>query len=135
MPKGAEFHTFHTFHTPKTTSAHRRAGAGAQACARVAAKVWKVWSMEVRKNRWAWMREAMPGVAKLIAEKRAQWGDAHVTDCITRSLAGEAGLFFAREGPVAVGTPWAGDPVLANFAAAQVTSTQALVLMRNPDHG
>lgn len=86
------------------------------------------------RSRYAWMRDAMPGVARLIAEKRAQYGDAHVTECIVRSLGGETGYFFAREGPVAVGTPW-DDPALANFAALQVTSTQALVLLREPGRG
>jgi hypothetical protein len=33
-----------------------------------------------------------------------------------------------------VGTPW-DDPVLANFAAAQVTSTQALVIMKEVQGG
>jgi hypothetical protein len=80
------------------------------------------------------MRTAMPGVARLMADKRAELGDAHVTECLMRSLAGEPGWFFAREGPIAVGTPW-DDAALANFAAAQVTSTQALVVLRKVAHG
>lgn len=73
----------------------------------------------------------MPGVARLVAEKRRAYGAAHVKRCWARAMAGEAGWFFAREGAIAIGTPW-DDPVLANFAAANVTSTQALVVMREP---
>lgn len=93
--------------------------------------------MDKKEGRFAWMPSAMPGVAKLIAERRRRLGDAHVTDCIKRGLRGEPGFFFAREGALAVGTPWDGDPVMANFAAASVTSTQALVIMREPElsHG
>ena len=85
--------------------------------------------MEPKAARLALIRDAMPGVARNIADKRRTLGDAHVTECIKRGLAGEPGWFFAREG--AIGTPW-DDPVLANFAAAQVTSTQALVILREP---
>lgn len=73
---------------------------------------------------------AMPGVARLVAEKRAKLGQAHVAECWQRGvIERQPGWFFAREGPLAVGTPW-DDPVLANFAALQVSSTQALVVMR-----
>ena len=85
-------------------------------------------------QRYAWMRTAMPGVARLMADKRAELGDAHVTQCLMRGLAGERGWFFAREGPIAVGTPW-DDPLLANFAAANVTTGQALVVLRGPGNG
>lgn len=85
--------------------------------------------MEAKAARLALIRDAMPGVQRLVAEKRRVMGDAWVTDCIRRGLAGEPGYFFAREGALAVGTPW-DDPVLANFAAANVTSTQALVVLR-----
>ena len=87
--------------------------------------------MEPKAARLALIRDAMPGVARNIADKRRALGDAHVSECIKRGLAGEPGWFFAREGAIAIGTPW-DDPVLANFAAAQVTSTQALVILREP---
>jgi hypothetical protein len=73
-------------------------------------------------------------VTRQIEDRRNQWGDGHVTACILRGLAGEPGWFFAREGPVAVGTPWE-DPRMVNFASASVTSTQSLVIMREPGHG
>ena len=86
------------------------------------------------KNRWEWVPAAMPGVTKLMAEKRRLHGDPHVTECWRRGMAGEPGWFFAREGPVAIGTPWE-DPQLANFAASQVTSTQALLIIKEPTNG
>lgn len=85
-----------------------------------------------RKALAALIRQAMPKVAALVAEKRKQWGDAHVTLCQVKGLAGHPGWFFAREGPVAVGTPW-DDPELANFAAANVTTGQAVLVMRTPE--
>ena len=81
-------------------------------------------------TKWSWLPAAMPGVARLINEKRKLLGNEHVSLCWQRGVVErEAGWFFAREGALAVGTPW-DDPVLANFAALQVTSTQALVVMR-----
>lgn len=75
------------------------------------------------------IRQAMPKVAALVAEHRRKHGDAHVMECQRRGMRGEPGWFFAREGPIAVGTPW-DDPVIANFAAAHVTSTQAVLVLR-----
>lgn len=89
-----------------------------------------------KKGRWDWLPLAMPGVSRLMLEKRRLHGDAHVAECWRRSLAGEPGWFFAREGALAIGTPW-DDPALANFAAAQVSATQALLVIRDPgvQHG
>lgn len=83
--------------------------------------------MEAKLARLALIRQAMPGVAKLVAGHRKQLGDAFVTDCIQRGLAGEPGFFFAREGALAVGTPW---PAIADIAGWQITKTQVLVCMR-----
>lgn len=88
--------------------------------------------MEVKKARFDWMAAAMPGVVKLAAEKRAQWGDAHVTECIQRGLAGEPGFFFAREGPIAVGTPFETDPVIIDAQWRTYSKTQAMLMLRNP---
>lgn len=88
-----------------------------------------------KPNRYDWLPAQMPGVAKLVTEKRAQLGDAHVNECWRRGvLLGEPGWFFAREGALAVGTPW-DEPVMANFAAAAVTSTQALLVVRGKTDG
>lgn len=86
-------------------------------------------------NRWAWLPAAMPGVTRLMAEKRAELGDAHVTECWKRGvLQMEPGWFFAREGALAVGMPW-DDPQLSNFAALQVSKSQALLMLRGVGDG
>lgn len=85
-------------------------------------------------DRWAWVRAAMPKVAQLMVERRRDYGAAHVAECWRRGMAGEPGWFFAREGPVAIGTPWseAQDVLLAAATAWQVTSTQAMLFLRKP---
>lgn len=90
--------------------------------------------MDSRKK-FDWLPSAMPGVARLVAEKRDTLGAEHVRRCWAKGMAGEPGWFFAREGGIAIGTPWEGDPVMANWAAAQISSSQALVMMREPGHG
>lgn len=86
-----------------------------------------------QRRRFDWLPIEMPGVARLVKEKRAQHGDQHVNECWRRGVLNrEPGWFFAREGALAVGTPWADDPAMANFAAAQVTATQALLCIRVP---
>lgn len=87
-------------------------------------------------NRWNWLPSMMPGVARLMAEKRAQFGAAHVAECWKRSVVmGEPGWLYAREGPIAIGTPFDDDPVLGEHALPMVTRTQATLVMRNPEHG
>jgi len=82
------------------------------------------------KTRWGWLPTAMPGVAKQISERRKALGDAHVNECWQRGVVQcEPGWFFAREGALAVGTPW-DDPVVANFAAQQVSTSQSLLVLR-----
>ncbi len=59
-----------------------------------------------KQNSFAWLPQFMPGVAKLIREKRAQMGDAHVNECWRRGvMAGEPGWFFAAENRLSVGIP------------------------------
>lgn len=82
-------------------------------------------------NRWNWLPAMMPGVQKLLAEKRATMGAPHVSECWRRGVVlGEPGWFYAREGAIAIGTPW-------GEAIPDYTQSQALVLIRNPDsaHG
>lgn len=85
-----------------------------------------------KENRFAWLPAAMPGVAKLMAEKRRLLGNEHVAECWKRGvLKLEPGWFFAREGALAVGTAW---PDIADLALGGVaTSTQALVVLREKD--
>jgi hypothetical protein len=85
------------------------------------------------KKDWGWLPTAMPGVARLMAERRAEMGNEHVNECWKRSVVElQPGWLFAREGALAVGTPWEhGD--IQNFAAARVTDTQALLVIREPE--
>jgi len=87
------------------------------------------------RERWAWLPKAMPAVAQLVAERRVEYGAAHVSECWQRGMAGEPGWFFAREGPIAIGTPWLPeqDATLAELTSWQRTSTQALVIIKKPE--
>lgn len=81
-----------------------------------------------KADRWGWLPAHMPGVARLMKEKRREMGDAHVRLCWDMGVnKGQPGWFFAREGPLAVGTCW---PEVADVAGWQVTSTQAMLLLR-----
>ena len=92
----------------------------------------KIKDSAARQRRFDWLPVEMPGVARLVREKRALLGDAHVNECWRRGvICMEPGWFFAREGPLAVGTPW-DEPVMANFAAAQISSTQFLLVINDP---
>ncbi len=83
-----------------------------------------------KQNRWHWMREAMPGVASIVARKRAEWGNAHVNLCIKKGLEEQLpGYFFAAEGPLAVGVPWAGFG--EDWLKRDIKSA-VLVVMRDP---
>lgn len=78
-------------------------------------------------TRWGWLPAHMPGVARLLAERKAREGAAHVQLCWQRGVVeGRPGWFFAREGPLAVGTIW---PEAADIAGWQVTLTQAVVIL------
>lgn len=61
---------------------------------------------EARRQRLELIRRAMPRVGSLIAAQRKAMGDAHVTACQQRGMAGEPGWFYAWEAGVALGTPW-----------------------------
>ena len=86
-----------------------------------------------RSSRWGWLPAAMPGVAKLLAEKRRLYGDAHVNECWKRGVIdGEPGWFFAMEGTLAVGQP-DNDQRLAWFAGLlKCSPTAALLDLRRP---
>ena len=87
------------------------------------------------KNRWSWLPAMMPTVARLMAERRAQHGPAHMAECWRRGvLLQEPGWFFAREGALAVGTPF-DDPMLRDFGALIVKPGQALLMVADPIGG
>lgn len=77
------------------------------------------------------IRRCMPGVAALMAEKRRTLGDAYVVQCQQRGMAGEPGWFFAREGCLAVGTPWPADPSITAWCAGALPPGAALVVLRD----
>lgn len=77
---------------------------------------------------WGWLPAHMPGVQRLLAERKRKDGPEHVRLCWQRGvLQREPGWFFAREGALAVGTIW---PAAADIAGWQVTPDQALVILR-----
>jgi hypothetical protein len=79
-------------------------------------------------GKWAWVPALMPGVTRLMAEKRRDLGPVHVRECWRRGVElGEPGWFFAREGPLAIGTPW---PAIADVAGWQATVNQSMVFLR-----
>jgi hypothetical protein len=85
--------------------------------------------MDKPANRWSWLPDAMPTVARLLNDKRREVGAAHVAECWQRGVVRqEPGWFFAREGALAVGTPW---PEIAHVAGWQCTRTQAMVILRS----
>lgn len=87
-------------------------------------------------NRWSWLPAQMPGVARLLREKRSLYGDAHVNECWKRGVIDrEPGWFFAMEGALAVGTP-DDDQRLAWFAGlTKLSQTSALLDLRRPEGG
>lgn len=57
------------------------------------------------KRDWSWLPAQMPGVARQLADKRAEAGAAWVNECWLRGVVrGEPGWFFAAEGALMVGT-------------------------------
>lgn len=77
------------------------------------------------QNRWGWLPAMMPGVSRLLAEKRKTMGARHVGECWRRGVVlREPGWFYAREGAIAVGTPW-------GEAIPDYTASQVLVMVRD----
>ena len=94
--------------------------------------------MDREKQDWSWLPAQMPTVAKLIRDKRAEMGDRHVNLCWRRGvLEKQPGWFFAREGALAVGTPWKDDPEVINFAQLSVELGKPLLVLRTVEaaHG
>ncbi len=87
---------------------------------------------EKKEKRFAWLPSEMPGVARLMVEKRARYGDAWVAQCWKRGVVDrEPNWFFAREGVLAIGTPFT-TPELRDVANWTLTSTQCMVFMPEP---
>jgi hypothetical protein len=83
-------------------------------------------------NRWSWLPAMMPGVSALMADKRRQYGAPHVALCWKKGvIERQPGWFFAREGAIAVGTPFE-DAALVEMSAARWTESQAFLAMASP---
>jgi hypothetical protein len=84
-------------------------------------------------NRWSWLPAMMPGVSALMADKRRQYGAPHVALCWKKGVVErQPGWFFAREGAIAVGTPF-DDAVLVEMSAARWAESQAFLAMASPE--
>ena len=92
---------------------------------------------EGKKARWDWLPAAMPGVHRLVREKRRDVGDKHVNLCWQRGVVElQPGWFYAREGALAVGAPFEDDETKV-MRQAQAQLGGALLLIRSPEelHG
>jgi len=87
-----------------------------------------------KKRDWSWLPEAMPGVRKLIIEKRQALGDEWVNKCWRHGVVeAQPGWFFAAEGSLTLGVPIDAEPVLA-FYRLQVQYPAAVLLdLRKPE--
>lgn len=96
------------------------------------------------KKDWSWLPAHMPGVSRLIAEKRRKHGAAWVQTCWRNGVTlGQPGHFWACEGPICVGTPpadWStapaagaktGEELWADYRAKFPTAH--LLLMADPE--
>lgn len=87
------------------------------------------------KRDWSWLPTQMPGVARLMADKRRELGDAWVNTCWKNGVVqGQPGWFWASEGGLNVGTLWDDAEVIA-LAQQQFTPTQAMVILRPKEEG
>ena len=83
-------------------------------------------------------REVMPNVARLVDEKRTEWGAAHVRNCIERGMRGEPGWFYSFENGMVQGTPFTADSVtMDTLRLAVALGGRWAMVMRPPEatHG
>ena len=83
------------------------------------------------------MREAMPKVADLVQQRRLEMGTAHVNLCWRRGvLENQPGWFYAREGAIAVGTPFVGseiETVLQELGAWDALRGEPLLMLKSKE--
>ena len=88
---------------------------------------------ETKPKPWSWLPAAMPGVARLVREKRAKLGDERVNECWQRGVVErKPGWFFAAEGAITVGTPDV-DQRAQWFSSLQISPTQVLLYLGPPE--
>ena len=84
-------------------------------------------------GKWDWLPAQMPGVVRLVAEKRKLLGNAHVNLCWKNGVELlQPGWFYAREGALTVGTPW---PLSAEaeHLSADFARTRVVLVLREPE--
>lgn len=87
-----------------------------------------------RKGKWDWLPAVMPGVQRLMADKKRTFGEAHVAECWRRGvLLLEPGWLFAREAALSIGTPPLGDHQVMELAFSAAFIDQAFLYMREPE--
>lgn len=85
------------------------------------------------RSRWQWLPAMMPRVAQLMAERRRELGAEHVALCWQRGVLEQLpGWFYAREGAIAVGAPFVGDPEFDEDKLPRYTPGQAVLVLRQP---
>lgn len=88
----------------------------------------------MKKSRWDWLPEHMPGVAAKIAEYRQRYGVEHVAACWKAGVVeGKPGFFWAAEGSLAVGRPVDMKMVEAHVLAQSVSQTTVTVCIKLPE--
>lgn len=88
------------------------------------------------KSRWAWLPQFMPGVVRLMAEKRRELGAEHVAKCWEHGVVKqEPGWFYAREGALAVGVPPLDDKGVPRDEVPRYTGTQVVLWLREAGRG
>ena len=93
----------------------------------------KTAATEQAKRDWKWLPREMPGVAKLIAERRQQDGSAWVNECWKRGVEQlEPGWFFAVEGALMVGVLGDDAKILA-LAMARLSPTQSFLMLKTKE--
>jgi hypothetical protein len=85
------------------------------------------------KSNWSWLPAMMPGVARLMADKRKALGNAHVNECWRRGVVlGEPGWLFAWEGSIAIGRT-TDTELLTLFAGISAANRHPIMLvLANP---
>jgi hypothetical protein len=78
------------------------------------------------------LKDQMPKVASMVAKARADWGSAHVDQCVQAGVRGQADAFYAIEGGLVVGTPFTPGAVMRDVGMAFMVGGAAMA-MRQPD--
>jgi hypothetical protein len=77
------------------------------------------------------LKSKMPTVARMVLERRADWGADHVDACIKAAMAGQPDQFYAVEGGHVAGTPFTLAAAMGTCYLALATGTAGMV-MREP---